>query len=45
VLDRIDEVNPPGVTINPADNGWTNPALERAARRRLKATRAARRPR
>ena len=23
VLDRIDEINPPGVTINPAGNGWT----------------------
>jgi aryl-alcohol dehydrogenase-like predicted oxidoreductase len=34
VLDRIDEITPPGVTINPADNGWTNPALEPAARRR-----------
>lgn len=22
VLDRIDEINPPGVTINVADNGW-----------------------
>ncbi len=26
VLDRIDQINPPGVTINPADNGWTQPA-------------------
>ncbi len=34
VLDRIDEINPPGVTINPADNGWTSPALEPAVRRR-----------
>jgi aryl-alcohol dehydrogenase-like predicted oxidoreductase len=33
-LDRIDEINPPGVTINPADNGWTQPALEPAQRRR-----------
>jgi hypothetical protein len=23
VLDRIDEIVAPGVTINPADNGWT----------------------
>jgi aryl-alcohol dehydrogenase-like predicted oxidoreductase len=34
VLDRIDEINPPGVTINHADNGWTQPALQLAARRR-----------
>jgi aryl-alcohol dehydrogenase-like predicted oxidoreductase len=34
VLDRIDEVNPPGVTINHADNGWTQPALQPAERRR-----------
>ena len=34
VLDRIDEINPPGVTINYADNGWTQPALQAAARRR-----------
>jgi aryl-alcohol dehydrogenase-like predicted oxidoreductase len=34
VLDRIDEINPPGVTINYADNGWTQPALQAPARRR-----------
>jgi aryl-alcohol dehydrogenase-like predicted oxidoreductase len=34
LLDRIDEINPPGTTINPADNSWTNPALDPAARRR-----------
>ena len=34
VLDRIDEVVPPGTNVNPADNGWVNPALEPAARRR-----------
>jgi len=34
VLDRIDQINPPGVTINHADNGWTQPALQPAARRR-----------
>ncbi|HTU86396.1 MAG TPA: aldo/keto reductase [Solirubrobacteraceae bacterium] len=33
VLDRIDEIVPPGVTINPVDAGWQNPALEPAARR------------
>ncbi len=34
VLDRIDELVVPGTTINPADAGWTNPALAPAARRR-----------
>ncbi len=34
VLDRIDEIVPPGTTVNPTDAGWTNPALEPAARRR-----------
>ncbi len=34
VLDRIDQINPPGVTINSADNGWTQPALQPAGRRR-----------
>ncbi len=34
VLDRIDAINPPGVTVNHADNGWTQPALQAAARRR-----------
>ncbi|MGO9505546.1 MAG: aldo/keto reductase [Streptosporangiaceae bacterium] len=34
VLDRIDEIVPPGTTINPADNGWVSPALQAAARRR-----------
>jgi aryl-alcohol dehydrogenase-like predicted oxidoreductase len=34
LLDRIDEIVPPGVNINPADGGWQNPALEPAARRR-----------
>jgi hypothetical protein len=34
VLDRIDEIVPPGVTINPADGGWVSPALLPAARRR-----------
>ena len=34
LLDRIDEINPPGNTINPADNSWTNPDLEPASRRR-----------
>jgi aryl-alcohol dehydrogenase-like predicted oxidoreductase len=34
VLDRIDEIVPPGTTINPPDQGWQNPALDPAARRR-----------
>jgi aryl-alcohol dehydrogenase-like predicted oxidoreductase len=34
VLDRIDEIVAPGTNVNPADAGWTNPALEPAARRR-----------
>jgi aryl-alcohol dehydrogenase-like predicted oxidoreductase len=34
VLDRIDEIVPPGVTLNPADNGWVSPALAATARRR-----------
>jgi aryl-alcohol dehydrogenase-like predicted oxidoreductase len=34
VLDRIDAIVPPGTTINPADNSWSNPALEPSARRR-----------
>jgi aryl-alcohol dehydrogenase-like predicted oxidoreductase len=34
LLDRIDQVVPPGVNVNPADMGFQNPALEPAARRR-----------
>lgn len=34
VLDQIDKIVPPGLTINPADNGWTSPSLRPAARRR-----------
>jgi aryl-alcohol dehydrogenase-like predicted oxidoreductase len=34
VLDRIDEIVPPGVNINPVDAGYENPALAPAARRR-----------
>ena len=34
VLDRIDEIVPPAVTLNVADNGWMmNPSLSPAARR------------
>jgi aryl-alcohol dehydrogenase-like predicted oxidoreductase len=42
VLDRIDQIVPPGVTLNPADAGWQPPSLtEPAARRRPQAARAA----
>jgi aryl-alcohol dehydrogenase-like predicted oxidoreductase len=34
VLDRIDEIVPPGTNVNPTDGGWQNPDLEPAARRR-----------
>src|SRR3954471_15138409 len=34
VLDRIDEIVPPGRNLNPVDAGWTNPALAPEARRR-----------
>jgi aryl-alcohol dehydrogenase-like predicted oxidoreductase len=34
VLDRIDAIVPPGTTINPADRGYTPPALERPWERR-----------
>jgi aryl-alcohol dehydrogenase-like predicted oxidoreductase len=34
-LDRIDEIVPPGLTLNPADAGWLPPALlEKGLRRR-----------
>jgi aryl-alcohol dehydrogenase-like predicted oxidoreductase len=34
VLDRIDEIVAPGITVNPVDNSFANPALEPAVRRR-----------
>jgi hypothetical protein len=34
VRDRIDEIVPPGTTINPVDNSVDNPALQPAAGRR-----------
>jgi aryl-alcohol dehydrogenase-like predicted oxidoreductase len=34
LLDRIDEIVPPGVNVNPRDAGYENPALEAGARRR-----------
>jgi aryl-alcohol dehydrogenase-like predicted oxidoreductase len=42
VLDRIDQIVPPGVTLNPADAGWQPSVLaDPAARRRPQATRSA----
>ena len=42
VLDRIDQIVPPGVTLNPADAGWQAPVLaDASARRRPAAERAA----
>jgi aryl-alcohol dehydrogenase-like predicted oxidoreductase len=34
LLDRIDEIVPPGQTINPADAGWTPPWIADASHRR-----------
>ena len=34
LLDRIDEIVPPGVTVNPTDAGWDNPNLQPSALRR-----------
>jgi aryl-alcohol dehydrogenase-like predicted oxidoreductase len=34
LLDRIDELVPPGTTLDATDAGWANPALGPAARRR-----------
>ena len=34
LLDRIDELVPPGTNLNAGDGGWTDPALEPSARRR-----------
>ena len=33
-LNAIDRIVAPGVTLNPADDGWVSPALDSAARRR-----------
>jgi aryl-alcohol dehydrogenase-like predicted oxidoreductase len=42
VLDRIDQIVPPGVTLNRADDGWQPPVLaDPAARRRPLASRGA----
>ncbi|MGH3175426.1 MAG: aldo/keto reductase, partial [Streptosporangiaceae bacterium] len=41
VLDRIDQIVPPGVNLNPADAGWQPPALtDPAVRRRPRAARS-----
>jgi aryl-alcohol dehydrogenase-like predicted oxidoreductase len=34
LLDRIDEIVPPGLNVNPTDAGWDNPALTPEALRR-----------
>ena len=34
VLDRIDEIVPPGTTLNPTDDGWTPSAIADARLRR-----------
>jgi aryl-alcohol dehydrogenase-like predicted oxidoreductase len=34
LLDRIDEIVPPGRNVNPRDAGWDNPALAKERRRR-----------
>lgn len=34
LLDAIDAIVPPGVTLNPADRGWTPPWIDDASRRR-----------
>jgi aryl-alcohol dehydrogenase-like predicted oxidoreductase len=34
LLDKIDEIVPPGTNVNAIDGGWQNPALVPAARRR-----------
>jgi len=34
LLDAVDEIVPPGITLNPADLGWTPPSLEPRNRRR-----------
>jgi hypothetical protein len=34
VLDRIDEIVPPGTNVNPDDPGWTPPEISDASLRR-----------
>ena len=42
MLDRIDEIVPPGTNFSQADAGWVNPELEPAARRERAPARSAR---
>jgi aryl-alcohol dehydrogenase-like predicted oxidoreductase len=42
VLDRIDEIVPPGTNFSQADAGWANPELEPAARRQRESARGVR---
>jgi hypothetical protein len=37
VLDRIDEIVPPGVNVNPSDRGWDPPWLTDPSLRRRRA--------
>ena len=37
VLDRIDEIVPPGTNLSAVDAGWTNPMLASERRRRRRA--------
>jgi hypothetical protein len=34
VLDRIDEIVPPGTTFSSADSGWVPPSIDESALRR-----------
>ena len=34
LLDRVDDIVPPGTNLNPTDGGWESPALQPDARRR-----------
>jgi hypothetical protein len=40
VLDRIDEIASPGMTLDPADAGWVSRVLEAARRGRGSCTRS-----
>ncbi|HVC14859.1 MAG TPA: aldo/keto reductase [Acidimicrobiales bacterium] len=40
VLDEIDEIVPPGTTLNPPDNGWDPPSITEPSLRRRPAPRA-----
>jgi hypothetical protein len=34
ILDRVDEIVPPGTNLNPGDAGWIPPSLTDASKRR-----------